>query len=88
MQRRKSLGKLPLQANFYPVPTMMFLQDKKKRLTLQTQQTNGGASLEQGKKAVVLATKWGQALLFLGPETYFGPWQISVIEPFCVKVCV
>ena len=48
MQRRKTLAKLPLQANFYPAPAMVFLQDQKSRITLQTQQANGVASLEQG----------------------------------------
>lgn len=54
MQRRKTLAKLPLQANFYPVPAMAYIQDKKKRLTIHTQQTNGFASLEQGFLELVL----------------------------------
>lgn len=52
MQRRKSLKKLPLQANFYPVPAQIFVQDSHTRVSLQTQQTNGAASLEQGKFAL------------------------------------
>ena len=31
MQRRKIYSKLPLQANFYPMPTMAFVQDKNSR---------------------------------------------------------
>jgi alpha-mannosidase II len=54
MQRRKTLQKLPLQANFYPVPALIFLQDSKSRLSLSTQQTNGAASLETGFIEVVL----------------------------------
>ena len=50
MQRRKTLKKLPLQANFYPVPALIFLQDEKSRLSLMTQQANGAASLETGMK--------------------------------------
>jgi alpha-mannosidase II len=54
MQRRKTLQKLPLQANFYPVPALIFLQDSTSRLSLATQQTNGAASLETGFLEVVL----------------------------------
>lgn len=54
MQRRKTLAKLPLQANFYPVPAMAYIQDKTKRLTIHTQQTNGFASLEQGREINML----------------------------------
>ncbi|XP_065648888.1 alpha-mannosidase 2 isoform X2 [Hydra vulgaris] len=60
MQRRKTLAKLPLQANFYPAPSMIFIQDKKSRITLQTQQANGVASLEQGFIEVVLDRKLNQ----------------------------
>ena len=54
IQRRKTLAKLPLQANFYPVPSLAFLQDSTSRLSLATQQTNGAANLETGFLEVVL----------------------------------
>ncbi|XP_066922208.1 alpha-mannosidase 2-like isoform X2 [Clytia hemisphaerica] len=54
IQRRKTLAKLPLQANFYPAPALVFLQDGTSRLTLQTQQSNGVASLETGYLEVVM----------------------------------
>ncbi|XP_065648890.1 alpha-mannosidase 2 isoform X2 [Hydra vulgaris] len=60
MQRRKTLAKLPLQANFYPAPSMIFIQDEKSRITLQTQQANGVASLEQGFIEVVLDRRLNQ----------------------------
>jgi len=60
MQRRKSLKKLPLQANFYPVPAQIFVQDSHTRVSLQTQQTNGAASLEQGYLEVVLDRRLNQ----------------------------
>ena len=48
MQRHKTYDKLPLQANFYPLPATAFIQDSKRRLTLHTAQPNGVASLKQG----------------------------------------
>jgi len=54
MQKRKTLDKIPIQANFYPLPSMAFLQDKSTRLTLLSSQPNGMASLHQGEFQVVL----------------------------------
>ena len=48
MQKRKTLDKIPIQANFYPLPSMAFLQDKSTRLTLLSAQSNGVASLHEG----------------------------------------
>uniref|UniRef100_A0A4W4H329 Alpha-mannosidase n=1 Tax=Electrophorus electricus TaxID=8005 RepID=A0A4W4H329_ELEEL len=38
IQPRRYLQKLPLQANFYPMPTMAYIQDSQYRLTLHTAQ--------------------------------------------------
>lgn len=54
MQKRKTLDKIPIQANFYPLPSMAFLQDKSTRLTLLSAQSNGVAGLNEGEFQVVL----------------------------------
>lgn len=54
MQKRKTLDKIPIQANFYPLPSMAFLQDKSTRLTLLSAQSNGVAGLHEGELQVVL----------------------------------
>lgn len=54
MQKRKTMDKIPIQANFYPLPSMAFLQDKSTRLTLLSAQPNGVAGLHQGEFQVVL----------------------------------
>uniref|UniRef100_UPI00358E0F9A alpha-mannosidase 2x n=2 Tax=Myxine glutinosa TaxID=7769 RepID=UPI00358E0F9A len=54
MQRRKLWKKLPLQANFYPFPTMAFLQDSHTRLSLLSSQALGIGSLKNGQLEVVL----------------------------------
>jgi hypothetical protein len=47
--RRKRFFKLPLQANYYPLPTMAFIQDKIFRFTIVTGQPLGIASLKEGQ---------------------------------------
>lgn len=54
MQQRRTLAKLPLQANFYPMSSAAFIQDASSRLTLLSAQSQGVASLRPGELEVVL----------------------------------
>nr|XP_015199115.1 PREDICTED: alpha-mannosidase 2x isoform X2 [Lepisosteus oculatus] len=54
IQPRRYFKKLPLQANFYPMPTMAYIQDSQYRLTLHTAQALGVSSLESGQLEVIL----------------------------------
>uniref|UniRef100_A0A673AQE2 Alpha-mannosidase n=1 Tax=Sphaeramia orbicularis TaxID=375764 RepID=A0A673AQE2_9TELE len=54
MQQRRTLSKLPLQANFYPMTSASFLQDDTSRLTLLSAQSQAVASLRTGELEVVL----------------------------------
>lgn len=49
MQERRTLEKLPLQANFYPMSSSSFLQDSLSRLTLLSAQSQAVASLHSGE---------------------------------------
>ncbi|XP_061302441.1 alpha-mannosidase 2x isoform X5 [Pezoporus flaviventris] len=54
IQPRRYQRKLPLQANFYPMPTMAYIQDRQSRLTLHTAQALGVSSLGSGQLEVIL----------------------------------
>ena len=47
--RRKTMAKLPLQGNFYPMPTMALVQDAHTRLSVLAAQPQGVASLKPGQ---------------------------------------
>ena len=63
MQKRKTMDKIPIQANFYPLPSMAFLQDKSSRLTLLSAQSNGVAGLHQGNVVYIVLTVVSGCLL-------------------------
>ena len=54
MIKRKRYDKLPLQANFYPVPSMAYIQDKTSRLSLISGQPLGGSSAVSGALEIML----------------------------------
>uniref|UniRef100_A0A669F496 Alpha-mannosidase n=1 Tax=Oreochromis niloticus TaxID=8128 RepID=A0A669F496_ORENI len=54
MQPRRHYLKLPLQANFYPMPSQAYIQDGNYRLTLHTAQALGVSSLESGQLEVIM----------------------------------
>ncbi|TKS73268.1 Alpha-mannosidase 2x [Collichthys lucidus] len=54
MQPRRHYLKLPLQANFYPMPSQAYIQDSHHRLTLHTAQSLGVSSLESGHLEVIM----------------------------------
>uniref|UniRef100_A0A672GGN5 mannosyl-oligosaccharide 1,3-1,6-alpha-mannosidase n=1 Tax=Salarias fasciatus TaxID=181472 RepID=A0A672GGN5_SALFA len=54
IQPRRRFLKLPLQANFYPMPSQAYIQDSHHRLTLHTAQSLGVSSLESGQLEVIM----------------------------------
>merc|ERR1712200_222767 len=54
MIRRKRYAKLPLQANFYPLPSLGYVQDAESRLSLVSSQPLGGTSGASGQIEVML----------------------------------
>ncbi|XP_077300371.1 alpha-mannosidase 2 [Arctopsyche grandis] len=53
MIRRKYLTKIPLQANFYPLPSAAYIEDHNARLTLLTSTSLGVAALTPGQIEVM-----------------------------------
>ncbi|KAK7790667.1 hypothetical protein R5R35_002442 [Gryllus longicercus] len=53
MIRRKRFSKLPIQANYYPMPTAAFIEDSDKRLTILSAEPVGFGSLKEGQLEVM-----------------------------------
>lgn len=51
--KRRRFQKLPLQANYYPVPTQLFVEDAAWRLSVLTGQPLGGSSLAAGQLEIM-----------------------------------
>ena len=49
MQRHKYYPKLTLQGNYYPMPTMGYIEDKKHRVSILSSNSLGFANLKPGK---------------------------------------
>ncbi|XP_033625276.1 alpha-mannosidase 2-like isoform X1 [Asterias rubens] len=60
LQQRKTLDKLPIQANYYPMPSMAYLESSSTRMSLLTSHPSGVASLETGWIDVVLDRRLNQ----------------------------
>uniref|UniRef100_A0A8K9UGG8 mannosyl-oligosaccharide 1,3-1,6-alpha-mannosidase n=1 Tax=Oncorhynchus mykiss TaxID=8022 RepID=A0A8K9UGG8_ONCMY len=60
IQPRRTMAKLPLQANFYPMTSMAYIQDPGTRLTLLTAQSLGSASLVSGQLEVIMDRRLNQ----------------------------
>ncbi|XP_036436194.1 alpha-mannosidase 2 isoform X1 [Colossoma macropomum] len=60
VQPRRSMTKLPLQANFYPMTSMAYLEDSSRRLTLLTAQSLGATSLKSGQLEVIMDRRLNQ----------------------------
>lgn len=54
IQPRKTMSKLPLQANVYPMSTMAYIQDAEHRLTLLSAQALGASSMAPGQIEVFM----------------------------------
>lgn len=53
MIQRKRFAKLPLQGNFYPMPTAAYIEDEKTRISIVSGQPLGVSSLKQGELEVL-----------------------------------
>ncbi|XP_056633702.1 alpha-mannosidase 2 [Diorhabda sublineata] len=58
--KRKRFKKLPLQANYYPIPTMAYIEDAATRLTITTATPLGCSSLTPGRIEVMLDRRLNQ----------------------------
>lgn len=60
MLRRKRFTKLPIQANYYPIPTMAYIEDSNTRLSVVTASPLGCSSVSPGEIEVMLDRRLNQ----------------------------
>lgn len=60
--KRKRLNRLPLQGNYYPIPSCAYIEDNNTRMTLLSAQPLGFGSLSEGQIEV---SKFEYLLTFL-----------------------
>ncbi|CAG9818669.1 unnamed protein product [Phaedon cochleariae] len=60
IMRRKCFKKLPLQANYYPMPATAYIEDKNMRLTVTSSSPLGCSSLSAGQIEVMLDRRLSQ----------------------------
>ena len=60
IKRKRRLDKLPIGANYYPIPSMAYIQDEKSRLTLVSKQPLGGSSLKPGQLEIMMDRRLSQ----------------------------
>ena len=58
--RRKRFQKLPIQANYYPIPVSAYIEDDKTRLTVLTGSPLGTSSLLEGQIEIMLDRRLNQ----------------------------
>ncbi|XP_076046169.1 alpha-mannosidase 2-like isoform X2 [Oratosquilla oratoria] len=58
--KRVTYKKLPLQANYYPMPSQMFIEDDHTRISILSKQPLGCASLRSGELEVMLDRRLNQ----------------------------
>ena len=86
MQHRQTYDKLPLQANVYPMPTAMFIQDSTARFSVLTAQALGVFVMKPGQLAVYrpwVCLSWLQAcgvfVMKTGMSAGYMPWVFVMI---------
>lgn len=57
MTKRKHYDKLPIQGNFYPMSSAMYIEDDTTRISLLSAQPLGASSLHNGEMEVFIFNK-------------------------------
>ncbi|XP_075991466.1 alpha-Mannosidase class II b [Anticarsia gemmatalis] len=91
-QKRVKVDKLGIEANYYPITTMAWLQDEEARLTLITNHAQGAAAFEPGRLEVMLERRTlyddfrgiGEGVVDNKP-TKFSNWLLLEAMPGAIR---